>query len=102
MARKRVKYDAIKSLLTDLPHLREDVNFLLTHIWLKQAKENNLETISDFINAINNKTLWNADTIRRTRRLVIVDNPELKPSPEVQELHQHYEAVIRANGGTME
>lgn len=102
MARPRIKYNKIYDVLSENPELREDVNFLITHIWKEQSAELNLRTKEDIFDAMCNKRVWNAATITRTRRLVVNDFPELLPSLEKQERDRQLEILIRLNGGTLE
>lgn len=101
MARRGEIKETIKVLLENKPNLREDVNYLISHIWRHQAKELGITASEDIFRCMCDKTLWNAETIRRTRRILVRENPRLGPSPVVQQQNMAYEQIIRQNGGEM-
>lgn len=101
MARRGEIKETIKVLLENKPNLREDVNYLISHIWRQQAKALKITASEDIFRCMCDKTLWNAETIRRTRRLIVAENPSLGPSPIVQQENMVYEQIIRQNRGEM-
>jgi hypothetical protein len=101
MAKRGEIKNTVILLLTNHPHLREDANSLITHIWRHQARGQFITNAEDIFTAISNKSLWNAESIRRTRRKVIADYPHLAPTDETQERNRVLEQTIRVKQGEL-
>jgi len=100
MPRPRIK-DTVKVLLENHPVLREDANYLISHIWRHQARELGITASEDIFTAMCNKSIWNAESIRRSRRKVIEENPNLRPTADVEERNRILEAIMRRNRGEL-
>ena len=98
MPRPRIK-DTVKVLLENHPILREDANYLISHIWRYQARELNISASEDIFRAMCDKSIWNAESFRRSRRKVIEQNPHLKPTERTAEQNIVLEQIMRQNRG---
>jgi len=96
--RPKIK-QTVRILLENYPLLREDANYLISHIWKQQAQELGITASEDIFRAMCNKSIWNGESIRRSRRKVIEENPHLKPSEQVQDMNNIYENILRQNRG---
>jgi len=101
MPRPQIK-QTVRILLENHPLLREDANYLISHIWRHQAAELGITASEDIFTAMCNKTIWNAESIRRSRRKVIQENPHLAPTADIEERNRMIEAIMRRNRGELE
>jgi len=89
----------VKMILENNPDLREEPNKLIAYMWGMEVRERNILTITDLLNSLVNKGLTNPETIRRSRRKVVEEYPELGPSSEQQSINNIYEQILRRNRG---
>ena len=98
MARRVIKNE-VRLILESHPELREDPNQLIAYMWKQEILDKGILTIQDVLDCLAKKRITNPETIRRSRRKVIEDNPHLRPSEAQQELNNIYESILRANRG---
>ena len=87
--------------LSSIPLLRQNKRYLQGHIWLEQCRELNITTVEEFVIAYAQKRLANAETIRRSCMIQMINYPELKPSKEIVEQNQQMEALMRQRRGDL-
>ena len=73
------KKKLVIDLLNQFPHLRDDDNKLIATIWKRELKTKAI-TALDFLQLYANKSLTNAESIRRCRQKVQELMPELRGS----------------------
>tara|TARA_Y100001963_G_scaffold130500_1_gene186867 strand:- start:218 stop:529 length:312 start_codon:yes stop_codon:yes gene_type:complete len=82
-----MKYDdIITKLLTEKPRLKDDDHALLANIWwlrvsdtmLYKLSPEEMEGVKKFLGEIANKNMPDSESIRRTRRKLQEQNPELR------------------------
>lgn len=95
-----VKKEVIKSYLTHFPELRGgSAKKLSVKVWRDQIVKHGITTLEDFLDKYENTDdIWSEQGMGSAARTVKQENPELRPSKEVQEnnnrIHNEVYSVV--------
>lgn len=94
--------DIVELYLREESLLRDDYMSLMAAMWQDQCEELNIKTLDHFFMAMSTGNILNASTVIRASRQLQKENPELRPTPEIQELNRLRQEQIRQRLGNIE
>lgn len=93
--------EIVHQLLELDPRLREEKKYMVVAVWKLQCQELGITDLDGLFDAVEQGHLRNPETIRRSVNKVMEENPNLRPSEEIQERNWVLEQTLRQNGGEL-